>query len=283
VRSLPSVADPRGLRALSRPLRALDEQAAQARAAVAGWDRGPLVAFGVGALCLTALEYLAGPGVLRALLRALHDWLPERIPSYTALRESRWYALLDLSFWVATRALGFVVVPALAIRLLLRQRLREYGLAAQDLPAHLKLYGALFVAVLPLLAVAGLRPEFLAYYPFYRYAADSWFDLLVWEALYAFQFFCVEFFFRGFLLVAPFRSLGSHAVPAAMLPYCMVHFTKPLLEVLGAIPAGLILGVLALHARSIWGGVLLHVAVAWSMDLLAILRTTGLPRVFWPE
>ena len=38
------------------------------------------------------------------------------------------------------------------------------------------------------------------------------------------------------------------------------------------IPAGLILGTLALRSRSIWGGVLLHVAVAWSTDLVAIVR-----------
>ena len=261
---------------------AIDTQAAHDRAASPGYDRGPLVAFLVGALCLTFMEYMAGPHVLRGLLRGLHDLLPEQVAAYPQLRDGRWYALLDLGFWVATRTVGFLLLPGLAIRLLLGQRLSDYGLRASGLKGHLPAYAYLFLAVLPLLCVAALRPEFVAYYPFYRHAADSWFDLLCWEALYAFQFFCVEFFFRGFLPMASRKSLGSHAAAAAMVPYCMVHFTKPLLEVLGAIPAGFVLGLLALRTGSIWGGVLLHVAVAWSMDGLAIAQTTGFPRTFWP-
>src|SRR5690606_18082646 len=162
-----------------------------------------------------------GPSVLAGVLRALHELAPEQVPAYGLLRADRWYPLLDLCFWVATRALGFLVVPALAIRLLLRERIVDYGLRASGLSRHLPAYGALLALVLPLLVVAAQRPEFVAYYPFYRHAGDSWFDLLVWELLYAFQFFCVEFFFRGFLTLAAGRSLGSHAAVAAMVPYCM--------------------------------------------------------------
>ncbi|MDB4975327.1 MAG: hypothetical protein JWN48_3668, partial [Myxococcaceae bacterium] len=60
-------------------------------------------------------------------------------------------------------------------------------------------------------------------------------------------------------------------------PYCMIHFSKPLLEVLAAIPAGIVLGLMAMRARSIWGGAALHVAVAWTMDALSIWQTTGWP------
>ena len=37
-----------------------------------------------------------------------------------------------------------------------------------------------------------------------------------------------------------------------------------------AIGAGLILGTLAMRTRSIWGGVLIHVGVAMTMDVLAL-------------
>lgn len=273
----------RAVHALRDSVHAIDTDAARERAARAGYDRGPLVAFGVGALCLTGMEYASGPSVLADLLRALHELAPGHVPEFAVLRADRWYPLLDLGLWVATRTLGFLVLPALAIRLLLRERVVDYGLRASGLARHLPAYALLLALVLPLIAGAALRPEFVAYYPFYRRAGESWFDLLCWELLYAFQFFCVEFFFRGFLTMAARRSLGSHAAAAAMVPYCMVHFTKPLLEVLGAIPAGLVLGLLALRARSIWGGVLLHVAVAWTMDALALARTTGFPGSFWPS
>jgi membrane protease YdiL (CAAX protease family) len=214
-------------------------------------------------------------------LRGLHELLPTALPPYQELRFSRWYQLLDLGFWVGTRALGFVLLPLLATRLWLVPR-PDFGLSLPRHPAQLRPYLLLFLAVLPLLILAGLRPEFRTYYPFYRRAGESWLDFGVWELLYAFQFFCVEFFFRGFLLATARRALGSHALLAAMVPYCMVHFTKPLLEVLGAIPAGLILGLLALQARSIWGGVLLHVAVALTMDIMALTQGRGLPSQWWP-
>jgi membrane protease YdiL (CAAX protease family) len=204
------------------------------------------------------------------------------LPPWYELRLSRWAALADLALWVATRALGFVVIPALVIRLLLKRRVRSFGLALPAQAGQLRPYVTLFALVSPLLLLASLRPEFRAYYPFYRRAGESWFDLLLWEAIYAFQFFCVEFFFRGFLLGGTQARLGSLAVFAAMIPYCMVHFTKPVLEVLGAIPAGLVLGVLALRTGSIWGGVFLHVAVAWAMDALALVGAQGLPQRIWP-
>jgi membrane protease YdiL (CAAX protease family) len=274
----------RGLGALierARELvRAIDADAARERAAHAGADVGPWVGFAVGALCLTLMEYLAGPAVLRQTLRGMHDLLPGAIPAYDELRFSRWFPLIDLGFWVGTRALGFVVLPLLASRLWLPRR--DLGLTLPREPSQLRPYGLLFAAVAPLLVLASTRPEFRLYYPFYRRAGESWLDLGVWEAMYAFQFFCVEFFFRGFLLGATRRSLGSHAALAAMVPYCMVHFTKPVLEVLGAIPAGIVLGLLALRTGSIWGGVLLHVAVAISMDLLALSQGAGLPERLAP-
>ena len=57
---------------------------------------------------------------------------------------------------------------------------------------------------------------------------------------------------------------------------------KPVIEVIAALPAGLVLGLLAMRARSIWGGVLVHVAVAWLMDALALVQGPGLPQRLWP-
>jgi membrane protease YdiL (CAAX protease family) len=272
----------RALRKVQSELEALDAEAGRLLARDPRAPMAALVTFVVAALCLTLMEYLAGPRTLAELADALHDLSPS-LPAWYALRTSRWVALLDLTLWVATRALGFVVVPALVIRFVMKRPIAGFGLALPAHARHLLPYVALFALVLPLLVLASLRPEFRAYYPFYRRAGESVVDLLLWEVLYAFQFFCVEFFFRGFLLSGSYARLGSLSVFAAMVPYCMVHFTKPVLEVLGAIPAGLVLGVLALRTGSIWGGVLLHVAVAWTMDALALAAGPGLPDRFWPE
>lgn len=259
----------------------LDADATQQASAAPNARWSAAVTFATAAVCLIVMEYLAGPRALSDLADALHELVPG-LPPWYELRLSRWAALADLALWVATRALGFVVIPALVIRLLLKRRVRSFGLALPGHVGQLRPYLVLFALVSPLLLLASLRPEFRAYYPFYRRAGESWLDLLIWESIYAFQFLCVEFFFRGFLLVGTQARLGSLAVFAAVIPYCMVHFTKPVLEVFGAIPAGLVLGVLALRTGSIWGGVFLHVAVAWTMDALALFGAQGLPERFWP-
>ena len=103
-----------------------------------------------------------------------------------------------------------------------------------------------------------------------RLANRSSFDLWAWEGLYAAQFVSLEFFFRGFILNGLRRALGSNAIFVMIVPYCMIHYGKPMPETLGAIGAGLILGTLALRTRSIWGGVLIHISVALTMDVLAL-------------
>ena len=67
------------------------------------------------------------------------------------------------------------------------------------------------------------------------------------------------------------RYMGAYAIFVMVIPYAMVHFGKPFAETIGSIIAGTALGTLALRTRSIFGGVLIHIAIAWSMDILAIV------------
>ncbi len=55
-----------------------------------------------------------------------------------------------------------------------------------------------------------------------------------------------------------------------VVPYVMIHFRKPMFETVGAVIAGSVLGVLSLRTGSIWGGFLIHIAVAISMDVAAM-------------
>src|SRR6201999_3157992 len=135
---------------------------------------------------------------------------------------------------------------------------------------HLPIYVVLFLLVLPAVVLASRTAAFRETYPFYRLANRSVADLVLWELLYAAQFLSLEFFFRGFILHGLRRALGANAIFVMLVPYCMIHYGKPFSETLGAIGAGLILGTLAMRTRSIWGGVLIHIGVATTMDLLAL-------------
>jgi len=69
------------------------------------------------------------------------------------------------------------------------------------------------------------------------------------------------------------RHFGIYAIVAMTIPYCMIHYGKPLPETFGAIVAGIVLGFMSLKTRTIWLGAALHIAVAWGMDFASLLRT----------
>lgn len=196
----------------------------------------------------------------------------------------RYLELLAFCWWSAAKVVGFLLVPLVHVRLL-GGRLRDYGMplsAAADAGVPGRSWGRtyllLYLAVLPLLIGVSFTRAFQDTYPFYRLAGRSWLDFLGWELQYGATFLCVEFFFRGYLLFGLRPALGSHAIFVMVVPYCLIHVLKPAAEAAGAIVAGVVLGTLALATGSIWCGVLIHVSVAWTMDLLAALQTHGLPR-----
>lgn len=178
------------------------------------------------------------------------------------------YELKSFAWWAAWRVGGFLLVPAIVIKLW-REPLAAFGFSLRGFRRHVIVYVGLYLAILPLVIVASTTPAFREQYPFYKLANRSPFDLVSWEIMYAAQFFALEFFFRGFMLQALRRSLGAHAIWVMVLPYTMIHYEKPVLETFGAIVAGIVLGTLAMRTRSIWAGVLIHISVALTMDLLA--------------
>lgn len=202
---------------------------------------------------------------------------------------SRYADLIGYVFWAVAKVLGYGLLPLLHLRLL---GLRDYGLGGEQSPntggiprlPWFRTYLLLLCAIWPVVFAISFTPAFQQSYPFYRQAGRSGFDFLTWEVSYLSTFVAVEFFFRGYLLFGLRRAFGSHALFISMLPYCMIHVLKPAPEALGSIFAGLLLGVLALATGSLWCGVLLHVSVALSMDVLASLHGASLPSLshFWP-
>jgi membrane protease YdiL (CAAX protease family) len=267
---------------------AAEERAQRAAAGQTGYDWRPIVVFSAGAVCLGLMEYLGhGSPPMNAVLsldglfRQLGPGAPEGSVWY-AMQRSSFRGLSDFVWWSGWRVLGFFLLPALVVKLVLRGRLSDYGLSTAGFLRHAWIYVVFFAIVLIAVVVVSYDPHFAAYYPFYKQASRSWYDFWAWELLYAAQFFSLEFFFRGFWLKAAKTAMGSHAIYAMVVPYCMIHFGKPFLETLAAILAGIVLGTLAMRTRSIWSGFLIHVSVAISMDLAVLIQTDALPTRWWP-
>jgi membrane protease YdiL (CAAX protease family) len=192
------------------------------------------------------------------------------------LRDPDWM-LTYRAWWVMCTVLGFLVLPAAFMLLSPGKKIRDCNLSWRGLREHFWIYVALYAAVFPVIYLVSWSPSFYSYYPMYANAGRSWRDLLLWEGLYAGQFIALEFFFRGFLVGGLGRYIGILAVPVSVMPYMMLHFAKPWPEAYAAIVAGFVLGWLAWKTKSIWGGVLIHCAVAVSMDLLALSHKGQLP------
>ncbi|HKV05421.1 MAG TPA: CPBP family intramembrane glutamic endopeptidase [Candidatus Acidoferrales bacterium] len=200
-----------------------------------------------------------------------HFFPPSRyaVDSYWVLKVKAW--------WVAWIGVGFVAIPAPLMALLPGKRLRDCNLSFRGFREHFWIYVGLYGAVLPVIWLVAQTPAFYTFYPMYGQAGRSWFDLLTWEGMYAVQFVALEFFFRGFLVGGLSRHIGILAVPVSVMPYMMIHFSKPWPEAAASVVAGFVLGYLAWKTKSIWGGVCVHCAVAATMDLLALVHKGQLP------
>ncbi|MBW2734215.1 MAG: CPBP family intramembrane metalloprotease [Deltaproteobacteria bacterium] len=248
--------------------RVLDQEAAEARAADGdSFDFRPIVVLVTSAVVLTMIEYFGDRGTY-------HSFMLKHARAFTSYR---FYDLTQYAYWSGFRIIFYVMVPWLVVLAIPGERIRDYGLKVGGIRSHLWVYVLLFAIILPALVMVSQTTPFQRTYPFYKLAVRSWGDFFAWEALYALQFFALEVFFRGFMIHPLKRALGSHAIFVMAVPYCMIHYNKPLVEVLGAVIAGTILGTLSLRTRSIWCGVLVHVTVAVTMDGLAIHQVAGYP------
>lgn len=226
-----------------------------------------------GALCLTFQRFIAMSGKVQ-------DWIAVRLGELLSLITGTtvspgMFDLLSHMGWVLGCVTFYMVLPSLLLRFGFGIAPSSAYLAPRDYLSHLPLYLLLFAPVGILVFLVSLSPEFQEQYPFFTApthsgAASAVGLQLTWELAYGLQFFALEYFFRGFLLRGLAAELGSMAVLLMVIPYCMIHFGKPLPECIGSIVAGLVLGTLAMDTRSIWGGVTVHVAVAWQMDMAAL-------------
>lgn len=155
-----------------------------------------------------------------------------------------------------------------------------YGMAPKR--KGLVLYAILLGLMIPLITLASFQPDFLQSYPTYRdtnanefFGVPEWVTALLYELCYGWDFVPTELIFRGFLVIGMSRVLGRGAVLPMVVWYCTVHFGRPVGETISSLFGGYLLGVLALSTRSIWGGLLIHIGIAWGMELAAFLQGVG--------
>jgi hypothetical protein len=150
-----------------------------------------------------------------------------------------------------------------------------YGTKALD---SLQPYLLMVLVMIPLLALAGTQSDFLQVYPkaklIDKIPAQNWTDkarYIVFELCYGFDFVSIEFFFRGFLILALMRICGMHCIIPVACFYCAIHLGKPMGEAISSFFGGSFLGIVVYNTGSIWGGLIVHLGIAWMMEAVGWL------------
>jgi hypothetical protein len=196
------------------------------------------------------------------------DWFPPLLTQQLSYPWNQyWSVVLN---WPLKGALVFTTVALL-------WRWGKYaqpmaGLSTKDFTA--RPYFLLLLFMVPLLALAATQDDFLRVYPKWQrvdfiepYLDNTLPAKLLFELSYGLDFITIELFFRGFLILAFVRYAGKAAILPMAAFYCSIHFGKPVFECITSYVGGIILGVIVYHSRSIWGGLIVHLGIAWLMEI----------------
>jgi membrane protease YdiL (CAAX protease family) len=222
-------------------------------------------------LLLIAKEYFGSAFQIYPLLEFFHADTLLRVFQYHP--QAHFYKQL---YWLFGCYLFYLLLPIVFV-ISNSQKMKEVGWKLTIPKQHIKIYLFLALIIIPVIIIAATTKRFQQTYPFFHFnpIVNTPKQFLIWEIGYMLQFVAVEFFFRGFLLFSFAKFIGSSAVYVSLIPYCMIHFGKPLPETIGAIVAGVVLGKMALESKSILPGIVIHCMVGCCMDCLSMYYKFG--------
>jgi len=171
-------------------------------------------------------------------------WMPKEqylIASIKYFERAAWLILLVLLVWCCNQ----------------KKDMPLYGCKKTN---NMRLYIVMLVLMTPVVLMAAMQHSFSIMYPKFIFEAglhtqSSIYKTILFELGYSFDFVSIEFFFRGFLVLAFAKYAGIRAIIPAACFYCCIHLGKPMPEAISSFFGGLVLGFITYHTKSIWGGI----------------------------
>jgi len=183
-------------------------------------------------------------------------------------------------FRIAAQLKGsfIILIPLILLKISIDKKVDGfYGIARNT--KHIHGYLTLFALLIPFLIVTSFTPDFLNAYPQFRpwlyediFGWPVWVSTLLFETIYALDFVITELVFRGALVIGMISILGRKAILPMVAMYVSIHFGKPLGETLSSIFGGYVLGALAYQTRHIWGGIIVHICLALTMEIMGFVH-----------
>jgi membrane protease YdiL (CAAX protease family) len=226
---------------------------------IAGLDKKVVVIF----LSVAILQTISWYYTSRRFFRShLFDSIPSGYDVY----------LFEYVYWFISDFFTLFVLSVIIIKFILKENLKDYGLALGDYKTGIKI-SALFLAVmLPIIWIVSSTESFIQKYPHLHTARESWTIFFIYESGMLLYMFAWEFIWRGFMLFGLKERFGYYAVFIQMIPFVILHNGKPELETFGAIAGGIALGILALRTKSFYYCVAVHIGIMFLIDIISALR-----------
>ena len=180
--------------------------------------------------------------------------------------------LIEYLYWFIGDFITLLILPVLIIRFVLKEKISSYGMKAGDWKTGVKLSLIFFIIMLPLIWFFSSSSDFVSDYPHLLSVRTNWQTFYIYETGMLIYMFAWEFIWRGFTLFGLEEKFGYYAVLIQMIPFVILHNGKPMAETFGAILGGIALGILAFRTRSFWYGVIVHIGIMFSIDLICTLR-----------
>ena len=148
--------------------------------------------------------------------------------------------------------LYFFLLPVLTIIIVLRRNPLDFGLNFGDFRAWWPYTLATIIIAVPVLFAFSHIDSLREYYT----RPDL--NLLTYIGGILIYLFSWEFIFRGFFLFGLREKLGILSVVVQMVPFVILHFGKPELEVISTIFTGLWFGYICYRGNSFWPAFIIH-------------------------
>ncbi|MBC8354734.1 MAG: CPBP family intramembrane metalloprotease [Planctomycetes bacterium] len=162
------------------------------------------------------------------------------------------------------------LVPALIVKLVLRERLADYGLQFGNPLYTIRS----FLLAAPLLVIGGylaaMDPGMREAFPVNKQAGLAT-PFALHVCTYLLFYLGWEFHFRGFLQFGLSDSMGrTQALLIQVMASSLLHIGRPFTETVAAIGAGILWGWLAYRTNSILSGMMQHILIGVVVDAVIV-------------
>lgn len=169
--------------------------------------------------------------------------------------------------------LAGAIIPALIISILTRgKHLVETGLNFKNFRMSMLLTGAALIVMIPIIIIASRGSDFDRVYPLFNIMRRGGWTFVIYQFYFLLFFIAWEYLFRGFMLFSFARHLKNPfiAVSLQAVIFTFAHLGKPEIETISSLFGGLILGIIIYRLKNIWPAVIVHFAIALTMDIMSV-------------